>query len=161
MVCFGVFARILLSSATLISALPPQSSNLLPLETVRLPREWQQGPPPPANQLLRFRIAIRQMNAFAFEQHVLAISDPEHPTYGQHMKRHELKSMLRPSEAASTAILSWLRREGISEGGIEDDGDVSFLYRNPHEISPNLQTRPSMQHTRCYTFDHRLSSTLF
>ena len=65
------------------------------------------------------------MNAFNFEQHVLAISDPEHPKYEQYMKRDEIRATLRPSQESSEKILSWLRYEGVPQSYIEDDGDVS------------------------------------
>lgn len=88
-----------------------------------VPQGWQQAEAPPAALRLRFRIAVRQQNAYQFEQTVLDISTPGHPSYGQHLKRDELKAMLRPSAAASEAILGWLDAQGVPKADIEDDGD--------------------------------------
>ena len=54
---------------------------------------------------------------------VIDMSTPDHSTYGQHMKRDQMKAFLRPSRHMSQAILGWLHSEGISESDIEDDGD--------------------------------------
>jgi tripeptidyl-peptidase I len=58
---------------------------------------------------------------------VIDMSTPDHPKYGQHMKRDQMKAFLRPSKEISQAILGWLRAEGIPASDIEDDGDwISF-----------------------------------
>ena len=116
--------------ATLLTGLHCRPNELLPLEDIQhAPRGWRRGSAPRPDLLLRLRIATKQTKAFEFEQHVLAISDPEHPEYGQQMKRDEVKAKLRPSQEASERILSWLRYEGVPQSHIEDDGDVSPLVR--------------------------------
>ena len=118
----GLFAASAIFATSI--AAPASSSELVPLESLRaIPQGWHQGRSPPAAQRLRFRIALRQENAHQFEQHVLAISTPDDPSYGQHMSREELKAMLKPSSDASTAILQWLQAEGVPSSDIEDDGD--------------------------------------
>lgn len=54
---------------------------------------------------------------------VIDMSTPSHPSYGQHMKRDQMKTFLRPSKRVSQAILGWLRSEGVHKNNIEDDGD--------------------------------------
>ncbi|KAL8848297.1 MAG: hypothetical protein Q9198_011198, partial [Flavoplaca austrocitrina] len=80
-------------------------------------------------------------NAFHFEQHVLAISTPDDPKYGQHMSREDLKAMLRPSPDASMAILAWLRAEGVSSASIEDQGDWINFYVSASEANRILDTK--------------------
>lgn len=88
-----------------------------------VPQGWHQiaGRPGPAQ--LQFRIAVKQEHAFAFENHVVAISTPGHPKYGQHMSRDQLKAMLRPPPAATNAILRWLSDYGIPKKDIQEKGD--------------------------------------
>ena len=106
------------------AAAPSLSSDLIVLEQLpEIPEGWHQGASVPASEPLRFRIAVKHENAFAFEQHVIDISTPDHPKYGQHMKRDELKAMLRPSSNASVAILTWLTSQGVLTSDIEDEGD--------------------------------------
>lgn len=106
------------------------SSGVEVFEHLRgIPEGWVQGGAPPASKLIRLRIAVRQEEkSDLFEQRVIDISTPNHPLYGQHMKRDELKAFLKPSPEVSGAILSWLDAEGISEDFIENDGDwINFI----------------------------------
>ena len=103
---------------------PAPSLNFTVVESLpAVPQGWHQGPRVPASHILRLRIALKQDNAFAFEQHVIDISTPGHPYYGQHMHHDEIKAMLRPEEEASRAVLYWLASQGVPRSAIEDDGD--------------------------------------
>ena len=106
-----------------------------------IPRGWIQGDAVPSSKRLRFRIAIKQQNAHAFEQHVLDISTPDHPKYGEHMTREELKAMLRPSADASESIVGWLASEGVPAKDIEDDGDWVNFYVPATEAERILDTK--------------------
>ncbi|KAL9098583.1 MAG: hypothetical protein Q9163_005792 [Psora crenata] len=132
----------LLSILATVQSAPPPASELVPLEKLReIPHGWQQDRATGAAEMLRFRIAIKQENAFQFEQHLLTISDPDHPNYGQHMKREELKAMLRPSEAATFAILTWLQSQGVPPTHIQDNGDWINFYVPTTEAERILHTK--------------------
>ncbi|KAL8644484.1 MAG: hypothetical protein Q9210_007232 [Variospora velana] len=123
-------------------AAPTSTTDLEPLESLRaIPQGWHQGRSPPAAQRLRFRIALRQENAYHFEQHVLAISTPDDPKYGEHMSRDDLKAMLKPSSEASDAILGWLHAEGLSSSDIEDAGDWINFYVSATEAERIMDTK--------------------
>jgi tripeptidyl-peptidase-1 len=93
-----------------------------------IPDGWEQGARPSPSMLMQFRLALRQERAAEFEQMAMNIASPGHVMYGKHMKRDEIKAFLRPSEAASDAVLSWLKTAGVSENLIEADGDwVKFI----------------------------------
>ena len=131
---FAVIAR--------VHAAPTPASELTILEKLHtIPYGWHQGHAPSVSQRLRLRIAVRQENAYDFEQHVLAISDPDHPKYGQHMKRDELKDMLRPSKEASSAILSWLNSEGVLAEDVENNGEWINFFVPTTEAERMLDTK--------------------
>ncbi|KAI4277016.1 MAG: hypothetical protein L6R35_006171 [Caloplaca aegaea] len=133
-----VFSAIFAASV----AAPTSTTDLEPLESLRaIPQGWHQGRSPPAAQRLRFRIALRQENAYHFEQHVLAISTPDNPKYGEHMSRDDLKAMLKPSSEASDAILGWLHTEGVSSSDIEDAGDWINFYVSATEAERIMHTK--------------------
>ncbi|KAK9860570.1 Peptidase S8/S53 [Penicillium brevicompactum] len=88
-----------------------------------IPRGWSRGTKPPPTQLIKLRLAITQSNAAEFEQHVIDISTPGHLKYGKHMKRDEVKELLRPSPAISNKILEWLRSENVWPDAIQPDGN--------------------------------------
>ncbi|KAL8808828.1 MAG: hypothetical protein Q9223_003671 [Gallowayella weberi] len=124
------------------SAVPAPLAELTPLESLReVPQGWHQGGSPPADQRLRFRIALRQENAYDFEQHVLAISTPGDPKYGEHMNRDDLKAMLRPSSDVSAAILGWLRAEEVPTSDIEDQGDWINFYVPTSQAEKMMDTK--------------------
>lgn len=136
----GLVATAALFSAAV--AAPSSSSELAPLESLSaIPQGWRQGKSPSASHRLRFRIALKQENAFQFEQHVLAISTPDDPKYGQHMSREELKKMLQPSSDASSAILGWLHAEGVPSSDIEDTGDWINFYVSAVEAERIMDTK--------------------
>jgi tripeptidyl-peptidase-1 len=85
-------------------------------------------------------LAVRQGNADDFEQTVIDISTPDHPRYGQHLMRDELKELLRPSAEVSGEILSWLAAEGISRERIQDNGDWINLVVTVKEAERLLDT---------------------
>jgi len=126
MVSFIGFLTVLVTAATItaVYAVPAPASELSIFENLPIvPQGWYQGIAVPTTKRLRFRIAIKQASAYILEQHLLAISDPDHAKYGQHMKRDELKAMLRPSDEVSSAILGWLSSQGVPAKDIEDNGD--------------------------------------
>lgn len=118
------------------------AAELEVLEKLRgIPQGWRQGVAPPASKRLRFRVAVKLQNAFEFEELVLQISTPGHLKYGQHMKRDELKALLRPSSDATNAIIGWLEAEGVPSADIEDNGDWINFYVPTMEAERILNTR--------------------
>ncbi|KAF4555873.1 Tripeptidyl-peptidase sed2-like protein 2 [Elsinoe fawcettii] len=94
------------------------------MEALRaVPEGWSEVGKPNPGQNLFLRIAMHQPNEGLFEQSLLEVSDPLHHRYGQHLKREELKELLRPDYHASDAVLNWLRSSGIDSQNIVDDGE--------------------------------------
>ncbi|CAG8295795.1 unnamed protein product [Penicillium olsonii] len=88
-----------------------------------IPHGWSKQGKPEPSQPIKFRLAITQSHAANFEQKVIDLSTPGHPSYGQHMKREEVRKHLRPSPAVTSRILAWLRSENVSVENIVPDGD--------------------------------------
>ncbi|KGO74577.1 Peptidase S8/S53, subtilisin/kexin/sedolisin [Penicillium italicum] len=93
----------------------------------KVPDGWSRGDKPLASKLVKFRLAIAQHNAGEFEQKVIELSTPGHASYGQHMKRDEVKQFLSPSPAISDRIIAWLRSENVLASSINLSGHwISF-----------------------------------
>lgn len=89
----------------------------------RVPAGWRDlGPADPA-QAVRLRVALAQPNLALFEQTLYDISTPEHPLYGRHLSRQEVRALMKPADASTTAVLAWLEAAGVPAGDIEDDGE--------------------------------------
>ncbi|KAF7308993.1 Family S53 protease [Mycena kentingensis (nom. inval.)] len=68
----------------------------------------------PADQELKFRIALTSSNATGLQQQLLAVSDPTDPSYGQHLTKAEINNYLKPSPEALTAVSNWLGKNNVS-----------------------------------------------
>jgi len=89
-----------------------------------VPQGWTKVRDAADGQVLRLRIALQQPNKDLFEKTLYDVSTPQHPMYGKHLKKEEVKAMLKPLEESTDAVLSWLRDAGLPAKGIWDDGEV-------------------------------------
>ncbi|PGH11694.1 hypothetical protein AJ79_04717 [Helicocarpus griseus UAMH5409] len=122
------------------SEFPPTGCD--PIEQLSsVPLGWTQQEEPPDDTLIQFRLAVTQENAAVFEQKVLDLSTPGHSNYGQHMKRDQVKQILKPPFHVSEAILSWLDREGISKTSVQDQGDWINFAISVAQAEKLLQTK--------------------
>ncbi|EON68558.1 hypothetical protein W97_07816 [Coniosporium apollinis CBS 100218] len=93
-----------------------------------VPNGWRMVGVPDPSQRLRFSIAVKQQNRALFEQTLYDVSTPSHPDYGRHLKRDELKDLVRPTVEATLSIIEWLEESGVRSGSIQDDGDwITFV----------------------------------
>lgn len=98
------------------------SATHLTMEELRhVPEGWHSVGIPDSSRSLQFRVAMTQPKHGLFEQTLLHISTPGHSRYGKHLKREELKDMLRPSADATSAVIDWLETAGIYD--IEEKGE--------------------------------------
>jgi tripeptidyl-peptidase-1 len=104
-------------------------STSAPFESLRaIPQGWTRLRPASPSSRIHLRIALHQPNHELFEQTLLAVSTPDHPSYGQHLMRDDLKQMLKPLDESTNAVLSWLKASGVPSADIEDDGDFINFY---------------------------------
>ncbi|KAF2194923.1 tripeptidyl-peptidase-like protein [Zopfia rhizophila CBS 207.26] len=105
------------------------TSHIEPMEKLRtVPEGWKEIGAPAQDRRLHFRIAVHQPNHDLFEQTLMEISTPNHPRYGQHLKRHELKELIKPRAESTDAVLKWLKDSGVPSEDIENDGEwINFL----------------------------------
>lgn len=103
---------------------PRTSSSLRVFEALRtIPQGWKKVDAPAASARLRLRIALQEPNHDLFEKTLFAVSDPNHAKYGQHLKRHEVKALIKPRAESTEAVISWLRGSGVAATDIENDGE--------------------------------------
>ncbi|KAF2477048.1 tripeptidyl-peptidase-like protein [Lindgomyces ingoldianus] len=103
--------------------------TLEPMENLQhVPQGWKEVGAPAQTRRLHFRIAVTQPNHDLFEQTLMEISTPHHQRYGQHLKRDELKALIKPRAESTDSVLKWLKDSGISSDDIVDDGEwVNFV----------------------------------
>ncbi|QIW94874.1 hypothetical protein AMS68_000392 [Peltaster fructicola] len=105
-----------------VHALPASTTTLF--ESLRqVPYGWTSVGKPADDALLDFRIALTARDPGVFERTLYEVSDPSHERYGQHLKRDELRELLRPSKDASLAVRSWLESNGVDAKHISERGE--------------------------------------
>ncbi|KAF2745280.1 tripeptidyl-peptidase-like protein [Sporormia fimetaria CBS 119925] len=103
--------------------------SLEPVERLHaVPEGWKEVGAPDPSARMKFRIAVQQPNHALFEQTLMDISTPSHPNYGRHLKRAELKELLKPRPESTTVVMDWLEESGVPADDIENDGEwINFI----------------------------------
>jgi len=122
----GLLAALSQCKSTLLESLPTN------------PTGWTRLRSAPPTTKLRLRVALQQPNAPLFERTLYEISDPSHPSYGQHLSRDALSSLLAPHPSSTLAVRNWLRDAGIPDSNIENDGEWINLRLTVREASALL-----------------------
>ncbi|USP78331.1 Tripeptidyl-peptidase SED2 [Curvularia clavata] len=116
-----------------------------------VPEGWSEVGVPDPDQKLRFRIALRSADRELFERTLMEISSPSHPRYGKHLKRDELKDLIKPRAESASNVLSWLEESGIEAKDIENDGEWINFYapvkRAEQMMGTNFKTYQSEAHS--------------
>jgi tripeptidyl-peptidase-1 len=87
----------------------------------------------------------------------MEVSTPSHPRYGKHLKRDELKDLIKPRADSTASVLTWLEQSGIEARDIQNDGEwINFLApvkRAEQMMGTTFKTyqsqaRPALKRTR-------------
>ncbi|KAI9045526.1 S53 family peptidase [Aspergillus affinis] len=117
------------------------------------PDGWIKGSAPPPYQQMRFHLALHQEKASEFEQRVVDLSTPSHPSYGQHMKREDIKDFVRPSAGALDPVLFWLASKDVPSETLDIHGNwITFTV-------PLYQAEVLLK-TRFYNFYNRVTGAM-
>lgn len=129
------------------------------METLsKVPKDWYEAARPSSSRRLRLSIALVQPNKELFRETLANISTPGHIDYGKHLKRDELKTLLRPESDATQTVLQWLNSSGIPESDVIEDGEwIRFstdiqraeemlgtyfgVYHHPSRVGGKIRTR--------------------
>jgi len=118
------FLAALAAAVTLVGAF-----HLEEFESVyEIPRGWTQDGTPDSSTRLRLRIALQMPDEELFQQTLYDISTPDHESYGQHLNREELRSLIKPKDEAAEGVLSWLKQSGVAASEIEHNNEWINFY---------------------------------
>ncbi|KAJ4391501.1 hypothetical protein N0V93_005119 [Gnomoniopsis smithogilvyi] len=91
----------------------------------QVPRGWTWTQSAQPEEPVKLRLSLKQQNLDEFYENLMQVSTPDHPRYGQHYEGHELRSLLKPSDEATSTAVRWLQENNVTS--IRDDGDYIFL----------------------------------
>ncbi|KAF9286900.1 hypothetical protein BGZ68_002442 [Mortierella alpina] len=77
------------------------------------PKQWKYQKPAPSDAKISLRIGLKLQNVVKFQQMVIDLSTPGHPTFGQHMTQGEINAIIGPSQECAQLVLEWLKASGI------------------------------------------------
>ncbi|KAE8372275.1 peptidase S8/S53 domain-containing protein [Aspergillus bertholletiae] len=87
-----------------------------------VPKGWHYSSTPQGSASVCLKIALTQNDVAGFEKTVLEMSDPDHPSYGQHFDSHdEMKRMLLPRDDTVDSVREWLENGGVTN--VSQDAD--------------------------------------
>lgn len=111
-------------------------------------------------QSFKLRIHLKNRNVESFQQQVIDISTPDHPSYGRHMSKFEIRDMLSPAKQSFDAVMEWIEAQGLSEvSKVEDDwvivestlGDVEELLQTEYHYYINSDSGKNTARTLQYS----------
>ena len=128
-------------------------------------RPLRHGPSTPDRQVeedqkLKLRIHLKNQNMESFHQKVYDVSTPDHPEYGRHLSRLELRDMLAPSQESYDLVQEWLEETGLSaKATTENDwiiidgtiGDAAKLLEAEYQLFENKATGKMTARTLAYS----------
>ncbi|KJA23155.1 hypothetical protein HYPSUDRAFT_201701 [Hypholoma sublateritium FD-334 SS-4] len=75
---------------------------------------WEDARRLPADVPVPLRIALAQQNLHTLPGHLLAVADPESPTYGAHWSAADVAAAFAPVDEARVAVAEWLVHAGFA-----------------------------------------------
>jgi subtilase family serine protease len=145
-------ALVLLSPAAALSSegvAPKSKPSLVVFDSVYgIPQGWRKLNKPKPTTRLRFRIALEMSNHELFEQTLYDISTPDHESYGQHLSHDKVRSLVKPRDEASVAVLSWLENSGLPNVDIKHDNDWITFYTSLAKVEEMMDTEFLLLYTR-------------
>ena len=75
---------------------------------------WEDARRLPGEVPVPLRIALAQQNLHALSDHLLAVSDPDSPTYGAHWSAADVVAAFAPADEARVAVTEWLVDAGFA-----------------------------------------------
>jgi tripeptidyl-peptidase-1 len=126
--------QLLSFSACVLSA----SANNVFESLHQVPRGWSYVRAAKGSESIKLRLSLKQQNLDSFYDKLMEVSTPDHAQYGKHYQGHELRSLLQPSEEASSSAISWLQDHNVT--AIQDDGEYVLFSTDVKTANQMLDT---------------------
>ncbi|CEL07417.1 Putative Tripeptidyl peptidase SED3 (AFU_orthologue; AFUA_3G08930) [Aspergillus calidoustus] len=144
----SIAGAIYLVLSCFLAVVTAESSYVTVEQLQKAPDGWLRGPLPTPVKQMRFHIAVKQERATEVEQMVLDMSTPGHRNYGNHLKRDDLRALVRPSNRTMEQVLSWLVAEDIPSESIT-------IHGNWVEATMSVSQAESLLKTKFHRYSHR------
>ncbi|KAH9434302.1 hypothetical protein MCOR02_012551 [Pyricularia oryzae] len=109
--------------ATVLPLSASAASNVVVESLPAVPEGWEKIQDADPDSKIRLKVALRQPNLALFEREMYAVSSPLSARYGKHLKREEVRDLMKPDPASTSTVMQWLENAGIPSQAIHEDSD--------------------------------------
>lgn len=92
-----------------------QRSAFAVKDSHHVPRRWTETRRPDADHKIALRIGLKQGSFSDLEQQLYEVSDPDHQSYGQHLKAQDVHKLIEPSDETFDQVHEWLADYGVDK----------------------------------------------
>lgn len=96
-----------------------QRSAFAVKDSHHVPRKWTEARRPDADHKIALRIGLKQGSFSDLERQLYEVSDPDHPSYGQHLTAQEIHKLLEPSDETLDQVHEWLADYGVDKSKLD------------------------------------------
>lgn len=119
------------------------------------PYGWIQGQELHKRTPIPIRIALNQRNLDKLETHLLEVSHPESPYYGEHWTAEQVLSMFAPSEETVSIVKEWLVSAGIANERIKMSDSRGWI-----AFTATVDEAERLLHTKYHAWIHKASGVV-
>ncbi|KZV66414.1 subtilisin-like protein [Peniophora sp. CONT] len=109
------------------ASLASASTTHLLKERVAPPRNWNRLDAAPRDHVIPLKFALPQPRFDELEDHLLAVSDPEHSRYGAHLSKEEVDELVRPEQESIDVVDAWLKELGFGEEDVTRSSAMDWV----------------------------------
>jgi tripeptidyl-peptidase-1 len=95
-----------------------QRSAFAVKESHHVPRRWTETRRPDSGHKIALRIGLKQGSFSDLERQLYEVSDPDHQSYGQHLKAEQVHKLLEPSGETLDQVHEWLADNGVGKSAL-------------------------------------------
>jgi len=120
----------LLQAGWLLSSLTSLSSSTLVSNATTLPPhvKFAEKVKNPEEELIKLSYGLALQNLDKLEPLLRGVSDPESINYGSYLSKDEISRIFGPEEISYSAVMGWLKENGVEEMAVSDDGlSIDFV----------------------------------
>ncbi|KAH8079080.1 subtilisin-like protein [Cristinia sonorae] len=119
-----------------------------------LPSGWNVVRRAPPTSTLPLRIGLAQPNLDQLEKHLLDVSHPDSPNYGQHWTPAKIAETFRPSQESVDAVREWLALEGVDASRMKLSKTGGWL-----EATVSVKEAEALLRTQYSVYEHEETGT--
>ena len=95
-----------------------------PMRSRVMPSGWKISQRSPQDHKLDLLFAVKQTHLDTLEATLMMVSDPDSPSYGQHLTNDEVHALIAPLPESIAAVEQFLRESGIDYDSLTPNSDL-------------------------------------